>query len=102
MANGLVPCMASGILNGHAAPRVLNSSSEQLISCPQGLYWTLPKDRVEELEDMESEEEEEEQGHHDSAAALVEGSVHGDKPEAGSGGGGGERGQSLVSLVTSI
>ena len=68
----------------------------------QGLYWTLPKDRVEELEDMESEEEEEEPGHDDSAAALVEGSVHGDKPESGSGGGGGERGQSLVSLLASV
>ena len=61
---------------------------------PQGLYWTLPKDRVEELEDMGSESEEEE-GHHDSAAALVEGSVHGGKPESGDGG---EGGQALVSL----
>ena len=43
---------------------------------------------------MESESEEEE-GHHDSAAALVEGSVHGGKPESGDGG---ERGQALVSL----
>ena len=52
---------------------------------------------------MESEEEEEEQGHHDSAAALVEGSIHGNKPESGDGsGGGGERGQSLVSRLMPI
>ena len=57
----------------------------------QGLYWTLPRDRVEELEDEESEEEEGE--HMTSAAALVEGSVHGDRPDSG----GGEQGQPLVS-----
>lgn len=57
----------------------------------QGLYWTLPRDRVEELEDEESEEEEGE--HMTSAAALVEGSVHGGRPDSE----GGERGQPLVS-----
>jgi hypothetical protein len=58
----------------------------------QGLYWTLPRDRVEELED-EEESEEEEGEHMTSAAALVEGSVHGGRPDSG----GGEQGQPLVS-----
>ena len=58
----------------------------------QGLYWTLPRDRVEELEDGEEEEEEEEQRDEASAASLVEGSIHSDKPESG----GGERGEPLV------
>ena len=52
---------------------------------------------MEELEDMESEEEEEDQGHHDSAAALVEGSVHGNRSGSGVGG---EHGQALVSAPT--
>ena len=58
----------------------------------QGLYWTLPRDRVEELEDGDSEEDEEEEPDEASAASLVEGAVHSDKPESG----GGERGQALV------
>ena len=63
--------------------------------CSQGLYWTLPKDRVEELEDMDSEEEEDDQT---SAAALVDGSVHSDKPDPD----GGERGQALVRQVSTL
>ncbi len=70
--------------------------ADSLSRAMQGLYWTLPRDRVEELEDDESEEEEGE--HMTSAAALVEGSVHGDKPESG----GGERGQALVSCSRAL
>ncbi len=58
----------------------------------QGLYWTLPRDRVEELDDGESEEDEEQEQDEASAASLVEGSIHSDKPESG----GGEHGQPLV------
>ena len=58
----------------------------------QGLYWTLPRDRVEELDDDGSEEDEEQEQDEASAASLVEGSIHSDKPESG----GGEHGQPLV------
>ena len=59
------------------------------------MYWTLPKDRVEELEDMDSEEEDDDQT---SAAALVDGSVHGNKPDSD----GGERGQALVRQASTL
>lgn len=68
----------------------------ELVLQAQGLYWTLPKDRVEELEDMDSEEDEGDD--HTSAAALVEGSVHGGKPESGDS----EHGQPLVSEPHSL
>ncbi len=59
------------------------------------MYWTLPKDRVEELEDMDSEEEDDDQT---SAAALVDGSVHSGKPDSD----GGESGQALVRQASTL